>query len=329
MALSTIKRKLRTVAVKIATSKPIPYSSSLILNLLGLQIYRTFFFYVWRIVRTPWNFHVDSVSKGYLSELEKQGIVAIPDFFSEEDYKKIKEEYKTLVPNFVTSYSAILLPHVMRLHIDNPHVSDFFRSSFCNNKTIRTVATAYLGARFNLPIDPNLTRIYCLNDEEIHSPKNGGTNNLHIDAPVRTLKAFYYVSDTKRLNAAFKYCVGTNKRNSLKRLWLEYKLSVRYAYNKWNNNHNEQYKDGEPWVVVNEDEMRAYNLVENDIEVKGNTLLFADTGGFHRRGECLGTEPRETIEISFRDIDTLINATLPFLPDRFKKKEPNRNQSYD
>ena len=57
------------------------------------------------------------------------------------------------------------------------------------------------------------------------------------------------------------------------------------------------------------------------MEVKGNTLIMVDTGGFHRRGEIHSIIPRETIEINFRSIDTLTNALYPLEQLLRKKKQ--------
>jgi len=254
---------------------------------------------------------IDPKYKDHLRTLERDGIIVLPNFFPEDAYRKLKDEYMRLVPQFTLDHSPILLPHVEGMVIHDERVSPFFRSAFCDNTLIHALVTAYLNRRYYLPLKANLAKIYCSTEEEMRSPQNGGTNNLHFDTPARTMKAFYYVTDTNRQNAALKYCIGTNKRNTLKRLWLEYKLSIRYTLNKGNNNHGGEYADDEPWVVLTEKEKHDNGLVETDMEVKGNTLIIVDTGGFHRRGEFHSTIPRETVEINWRSIDTLRNALFP------------------
>ncbi len=304
-----MKNKLKNIITSVVNAKPTTYSHSLVLNVLGMHMYRTLFFYLWRVVRIP-----KKVKAQYAKEfaaLERDGMVVMPNFFSEEDYKKIKDEYFALLPKFRPNESPIPLPHVDAIGILDPNVSDFFRDSFAENEVIRELTTAYLNRKFHLPMHAGLKKMYCKNEEEIKSPKNGGTNNLHYDIPARLMKGFFYITDTSRPNAALKYCVGTHKRNSLKRLWLEYKLSVRFARNKSNPNNNGEYRDGEPWVVITEEEKRDNNIVEKDFEVKGNTLVLMDAGAFHRRGEFLSTTPRETVEINYRSIDTLKNTFYP------------------
>lgn len=303
---------------KILNIKPTTYSHSYILNVLGIHYLRVLFFFVWRVVRIPYK--VPQMYREQLRILERDGIIVIPNFFSNDDYARIKAEYLALEPKFVPNPSPIPLPHCDALNIHDTAVSDFFRKSFMENPVIRELVQGYLNREFHLPMHAALKKMYCLNEVEIKSPKNGGTNNLHFDIPARLMKGFYYVTDTSVPNAALKYCVRTHKRNSLRRLWLEYKLSVRYAGNKGNNNHNGEYKDDEPWVIVTPLEQKQYGIVETDFEVKGNTLVLMDAGAFHRRGEFLSVTPRRTVEINYRSIDTLKNTFFP-LEKLFRSKE--------
>ncbi len=295
------------------------YSKSLIFNVLGMQVYRTVVFYLWRVLRIP--IRIDPKFKPHLESLFVNGYIAIPNFFGSSEYKKIYDEYFALLPQFEKSGSPVDLPHVDRMDILDNRVSEFFRNSFCRNALIRGLVAAYLNRNFNMPYEVDLTRIYLKNLEEMKLPQNGGTNNWHFDAPLRTLKAFYYVTDTAKENAALQYCVGSNKRNTLRRLWLEYKLSIRYAYNKRNPSHGGEYKDGEPWVVLTDAEMKGHDLKEMCMEVEANTLVIVDIGGFHKRGEFSSIKPRDTVELNFRNIDTIRNELYP-IERQFRKKLP-------
>jgi hypothetical protein len=310
-------QKIKDTVFAIMNAKPTTYSHSLILNVLGMHIYRTFFFYLWRLARIP--YRVPTEYRDMLRTLKRDGILVIPDFFPADLYEKIKAEYLALEPKFAPNPSPIPLPHTDGINLHDSQVSPFFRNSFTENAAIRELTRGYLNRKFHLPMHAALKKMYCLNEEEIKSPKNGGTNNLHFDIPARLMKGFFYVTDTNIPNAALKYCVGTNKRNSFKRLLYEYQLSVRYALNKGNPSHNGEYKDGEPWVKLTPEEQVRHHIIEKDFEVKGNTLVLMDAGAFHRRGEFLSTIPRRTVEINFRSIDTLRNTLFP-LEKLFLKK---------
>lgn len=299
---------LKKALAGVLHKKPSMYTSSVILNVLGAQPFRTLFLYL-RIKGRPQT----KVPKEYapvLAELEKNGIVAIPNFLGPEDYQKFKAEFDALAPTFPPDYSEIALPHVDRLSVHDARVSAFTKNIFLNSPLINSVMRSYLNRTYHFPYSAYLTKIY-INQEELDKPKNGGTNNLHFDAPTRVLKFFYYVTDTTEENSALYYCLGTHRRNSLSRLWFEYKLSIRYAMNKWNPNNEGEYLAADPWVKLTPAEIEKYSLKETVMAVKGNTLVAADVGAFHRRGEFKKPGVRETVEINFREIETTRNSFYP------------------
>lgn len=292
--------------LKFIDLQPSMYSGSVVMNALGMQWYRILFFYLRRAIRISKT--ISSQYKPYLKMLERDGIVAIPNFFSNEDFAFVRQEYDKLSKDFKPDHhSAIPLPHVDRMNIHDKMVSPQVRDLFMKNQLISSMATAFLNRQYRLRFAAHITRIYC-NQDELTLPQNGGTNNLHFDAPTRVLKAFYYLSDTDVKNAALNYCLSSHKRNSLRRLWLEYKLSIRYALNRSNTNHDGEYLDKEPWVKLTQEEMNSNGLKESAMAVKGNTLVLVDVGGFHRRGSFLAPGVRETIEISYRSIESARNS---------------------
>jgi hypothetical protein len=299
---------LRTLPSKLFRLKPTMYSGSVVLNTLGMQWYRIFFFYMRRILRLPKSITPQYAS--HLAALERDGVVAIPDFFSDEDSARIRQEYQGLAPQFRRDDAEIPIPHVDRMNIHDRRVSPYVRDLFLKNPMIRAVSTAFLNRPYNPPLDARFTRIYC-NQEELNRPANGGTNNLHFDAPLRVLKAFYFIGDANEENGTFYYCLGSQKRNTLKRLLFEYKLSVRYAMNRGNTEHGGEYMDNEPWVKITKEEMEQHGLKETPMVVRANTMLFANTGGFHRRGLFRSPGARESVEINFRDIESLRNTFYP------------------
>ncbi len=286
---------------KILKLKPSMYSSSVVLNMLGMHWYRTLFFYLRRVVRIPKT--IPAQYAGYLETLERDGIVAVPHFFPEEDFMRIRQEYQRLTPQFRRDDAEVPIPHVERMNMHDWRVASDVRDLFLKNPMIPAMATAFLNRAYHPPLDARFTRIHC-SGEELALPRNGGTNNLHFDAPLRVLKAFYFISDANERNGTFTYCLGSQKRNSLKRLAFEYALSVRYALNRGNTAHGGEYSNDEPWVKITEAEMAQHGLKEMPVVVKANTMLFANTGGFHCRGAFQAPGVRESVEINYRDIES-------------------------
>lgn len=298
----------RTLFQRILLAKPTMYSGSVVLNVLGMQFVRILFFYLRRVLRTPKG--IAPEYQQYFDDLKRNGVVAIPHFFPPEEYQALKAEYDRLSPSFRPSPSEIELPRVNRLSIFDSQVSTRVRDLLMRNPLVRAMPVAYLNRKNNLPVQAMMTKITC-SQEELDLPKNGGTNNVHFDVPMRCLKAFYYVTDADENNAALNYCLGSNRRDSLRRLFLEYKLSIRYAMNKWNPDTKGEYLSNEPWVKITPEEMRANGLHEAPMAVTGNTMVFVDIGGFHRRGEFRKPGVRETIELNYREMETLRNDIYP------------------
>lgn len=294
---------------KLVHSKPTMYSSSVFLNILGWHWVRVFGFYLYRILRIPQS--TPAKYAHYVKELTEKGLVVIPNFFSQEDFNLIVEEFDRLMPQFASDPSEIGLPHVERMSVFDNRVSGRVQDLIGKNELIKSVARKFLNREYHFPLQAQLTRIWC-SEEEVSLPKNGGTNNLHFDAPLRVMKAFYYVSDTTPDNAPFTYCYETHKRMNIKRLLFEYMLSIRYALNRWNPATKGEYSVGEPWVTITDKEKRDNKLVEMPITGKANTLVIVNTGGFHRRGPFLKEGERHTIEINFRSVETLRNNFYPW-----------------
>ncbi len=298
----------RTKVVSILQAKPSMYSSSLVLNVLGMQFVRRFVFWLHRVVRIPKA--APPEYRAVLEGLKGDGYYLVPDFLPVEDHKRLQAEYSRLAPEFKVDHSAVPLPRVSGMSLHDRRLDRSVADLFLMHPIFPKVARAFLNRTYHFPMQGFFTRIAC-DQDELSLPKNGGTNNLHFDAPMRVLKFFYLVNDVTEAQGPLTYCVGSNRR-SLRQYWLEYKLSIRYAKNRSNAMHSGEYRDGDPWVKVTPEEMRAAGLVETPVTGKANTLIVANVGGFHRRGTFRLPGERNTVEINYRSIECLRNDLYPF-----------------
>ena len=295
-------------------AKPSMYSSSLVANVLGMQFFRRFVFWLHRVVRVPKG--TPSEYCAVLAALKKDGYYLIPDFLPAEDHLRLQAEYARLASEFAVDHSAVPLPRVSGMSLHDRRIERSVADVFLDHPLFPAVARAFLNRTYHFPMQGFFTRIEC-DADELSLPKNGGTNNLHFDAPTRVLKFFYLVNDVTEAQGPLTYCVGSNRR-SLKQLWLEYKLSIRYAKNRTSMMHGGEYRDGDPWVKVTSEEMREAGLVETPVVGKANTLIIADVGGFHRRGTFRVPGERTTVEINYRNIECLRNDLYPL--EQFLRK---------
>lgn len=289
---------------RVFDTKPPPFSRYLIPNLLGWQPVRTLLLHVrfWLRPKRP----IPAPYRQYLEDFERDGYAIIPNFLSPDEYARFRAEYIRLIPEFQQDASKVELPHADRLDLRDPRVSDETRKLFLESSLIMSVARSFLRRKKLYEVNGYFTRIYALNQAEVDAPQNGGTNNLHIDSPFRIMKAFYYVDSVDEKNGAFAYVRGTQKR-SLRQLWLEYRLSIRYALNKYTPNPEGQYMPGDSWVTVSDKDIERYRLKTKPVAAPGNTLVLGNPAGWHRRGNFLEPGERRTVEINFRNVDTLKN----------------------
>lgn len=297
---------------KFFNAKPPTYSKSLILNVLGMQFFITFFYSFLYFIKGKRTVPTEFYS--YFDDLEQNGFAIVNDFLPPTAYALVCREFEALLPHFQNfdTYTKVNLPHVERLDITDPKVKPELQKIFLEHPLIISIAQAFLRRRKFFDVKAYLTRISILNEGELGEPQDGGTTNIHIDAPMRVLKFFYFLEPVNQENGTLEYARGTNRR-SLRILFLEYVHSVRYALNKWRPHPTGQYSKGRPWVEVSEQEVERYNLKTEPVIVPKNTLVILNPGGYHRRGVMLRPGDRKAIEINFRNVDTLKNYFKAFL----------------
>ena len=279
--------------------------------MFGAQFVLTFFYFFLYFLKGRRT--IKKEFQEYFQSLEQDGFVIVPNFLSTKDYRQVKTEFEQLKQNFQKSetYTNVPLPHVERMDLDDPQVSNFSREIFQKNPLIISIAQTFLRRKKLLNVTRYFTQISIRNAEETKRPQDGGTTNLHIDAPLRVLKFFYFFESVSKENGTLEYVRGSNRRG-LKILWLEYLHSIRYASNKHRPHPNGRYDKGKPWVEVSDYEVEKYQLHTTSINVPGNTLVILNPGGYHRRGVMTRIGTRKSVEISFRNVDTLRNYFKAF-----------------
>jgi hypothetical protein len=123
---------------------------------------------------------------------------------------------------------------------------------------------------------------------------------LHADVHYPTFKAWLYLCDVDEGNAAFEYVVGSH-RLSTSRLRYEYAASVAVARARADGTYGSR-----PYEHVRRDRSGwVDSLPRRAMVAPANSLVIANTSGFHKRGDFLDDRPREMIEVSFRAAESL------------------------
>ncbi|MBS1517231.1 MAG: phytanoyl-CoA dioxygenase family protein [Bacteroidetes bacterium] len=277
---------------------PSLYSGGLLLNILGFHVIRTIFLSAWRL--KPKN--LNGRYKEILEILKQDGIVVIPDFFPRDQFDEIKKEYENLYADWKPSdftYEKFnnrqkKFPEYFETIAERFVTPDTpaFVKYFMNNEMIREVTSSIVHRRIRTRPYHHFWFLQSRNPDK-------KVDRLHIasfphaDVPYPTIKVFLYLNDVDESNAAYTYAKGSHKL-TLKRIMLEYKLSVRYSRN------------GDDKVT--EEELNLLGYRSEHICGKANTLFISNNMGYHNRGIFSTTMPRITAQLDYRNLESWRNT---------------------
>lgn len=275
------------------------HDGSVLANRLGLQFARIATLNLsWRLRKRA----VDADLRPYVDAFERDGVVAIENFFPDDVFAQVKAECDTchqagLFTSEVVEDNFIIEEHlaVKRHKHEMPVAWERLRS----DDRLKRLAAAVLRtpAIEKMRMDVN----FMTKSSGAPPPSRlVGTNYLHADVHYPSSKAWLYLNDIDETNGAIVFAKGST-RLSLGRLAHEYDVSVRVARAK---DEGLGYRTTVPGCLVRlptDEQRRAMGLIEAPVCGKANTLIFANVMGFHRRGEFLEGRRREQIQFTFGD----------------------------
>ncbi len=209
---------------------------------------------------------LDESIKGHIETLQKDGVVVIENFLPQEVFDQLEKECKEALKKEGRSrrrqdgpneYSNLSIRNLG----DYKTIQDVF-----HHKEIEKLFKA--AERRNLNINQITRLLSCLTQGEDNGTIDPETN-LHEDTFFNTHKAWLYITDVEMKNAPFVYVKGSNDHSKTDRL----KKSYEYSLDK-NNIHSRR---------ISEEQLKELGLEETIFTAKKNTLVLANTLGFHRR----------------------------------------------
>lgn len=289
----------KTPGASFLDKAPPLYAGGLIANMLGYHVLRTVWLNIWRLKPKK----VRKEIKQYVDTLEKDGILVIPDFFPKEQFEEIKKEFDDTYSGW--SPFELNKEEFTKRQNDFPEYFETiaekitspktpaFTKYFVNNELITEITSAVVHRKNRLTPHHHFWFLQrrTLEKENVGSLHSAGFP--HADVSYPTIKVFLYLNDVDESNAAYIYAKGSHKL-SLKRLWFEYKLSVRYAKTK-----ND--------IVTNED-IAKIGYYPESICGKANTLFISNNMGYHNRGDFSTLQPRLTAQLDYRHLETWRNT---------------------
>lgn len=267
-----------------------PIIGNVYLNKLGLHVARYSISHLFFNIRQIPLFFL--MSKDQRKTFKKNGYLIINDFLPTSDFEKLKSEVK----NYDGQYMEIKEgPTVTRRVFADNHLLESYPclKDFCNHKPLLKLIR-YASSKNRWPSFHIENIIHGKDTDKSHDPQK----ILHSDCFHPTVKAWLFIDNVNEDNGPFNYVPSSNQF-SFKRLSWEYQQSI-LASKKQEKINKKRNWDGS--FRVNNDELKDMGYTNPlAIKVPANSLVIANTHGFHCRGQALDAASRMSIWMQCRD----------------------------
>ena len=282
---------------------PRKYAGGIILNTLGFQVIRMIYFNLSYRFRKRKQLGLEEKDRWVVEELDRNGVVCIKNFFSEQEALLLAKDFSSKSEFFVRHYDefyeGIIEPTNSVVPWSKPIGSEIARNLIQKNKKLNELMEKISRRKLNL--DPDITYLeYRYRGGTGGDSHPDGQDIIHSDVVHNSFKVFIYASDTSVKNGAFQYFVGTHKL-SLKRLLFEYISSIKYYFYEYKGEHKP--------IKYPESFLKDFSNNKINLEGKVGTLIIFNTMGYHCRGQFFGSEDlkRKVILSNYRYVDSLAN----------------------
>jgi hypothetical protein len=233
--------------------------------------------------------------------LRRDGVLMIPDFLPAEVFRTVQQEYADaraaglLEPPECFEDNGVI---ERRIRIGK-HQNGFpvTRAALLQHEGLRELWSAVLGRH---PESLSLIiSVMSKADATIAPDRLIGSNYIHADVHFPTVKAWLYLNNVDEGNAAMTYARRSNQL-TWARLAYEYEVSIRVAKAKKTVEIGRTVPYGRVRMPTPE-QLARMGVREEPLCGRANTLVVADTMGFHRRGEFQDDRTRDLLMIRFND----------------------------
>ena len=264
---------------------------SFFLNLIGAQSVRYILakFLYWVKINF---FCINKPLSFEYKKLINYGLQIKENFLSEQEFINISLEYEKLINDkrvvVIEKQSDTELERGIDLkyaYVNDKIKEDYpFLYNLKNNKYIRNFFQ-YAEQKENINIQCRLERIEIISNELPDTNKD-----YHYDTYYNTFKCWLFIKDVESSMGPFRFVYKSHLFN-LKRFFLEWINSVKCTVD---NSMNTSFRDSE----IN----KKYNdSISQEITVKKNSLVMANTHGLHRRGDGMVGSVRYGIQFWTRE----------------------------
>jgi hypothetical protein len=244
------------------------------LNVLGAQVWRTI---AARLIHNTFPAsHISGITKEKFAELQREGIVAWPDFLPRDEFERVRQECLKLILQVDMARSGVNTHETMRLrNVEAGAMSSIHRL------IIDPRLQGILEAAEKRPLGPLSDFMFA----EVERLTQGQANNLedpqsqvHSDTFFSSHKAWLYVSDVSMEDGPLFYIKGSHKVTP-RQLFYIYKHSCTRR------------QDDDPSRRVTAEELAKMSERKEIFTCASNTLVIANVCGYH--GHLQGEAGRE------------------------------------
>ncbi len=253
-----------------------PIIGSATLNRCGLHLGRVLLAQV--VTQWRWLFLTGLLTRSERRQFRKLGFLMIPDFLPAGEFARLRQEIvqfpgdlRRMVQGDTQTYQGLIdaetsesMPTTRKLLSDKYFLSLMM---YCGNVLKHPMFFSH-----------------CVKNGT-HAAEADPQKSFHSDTFHPTMKAWLFLDDVDETNGPFVYVPGSH-RPSVRRLSWEYRNSV-----KGPELENRYARRGS--LRISADELRNLGFEEPiTFNVPANTLIIADTMGFHRRGDAAANSSR-------------------------------------
>ena len=199
---------------------------------------------------------LNSIEKKYLEELRENGVVAIPNFFSEEECNAMIEAFENIDEKYAHFYD-----NDKRI-FGIEKLSPIHKKLFHDNKMFKKIGEAYIGEELILQ---TTMAAKIVADKNVKYGSGGG---WHRDSFSRQFKAIAYLNDVTMENGPFMYIKTSHTLENIKKVLFELKRDTYPGNYRYTDEEIEKIKD-----ILNQE--ISY------ITAPKGSLVLADIRGLH------------------------------------------------
>lgn len=247
-----------------------PIIGSRLLNRAGLHVSRVILSHA--MTKFRWALLSPLITREQRKTFKEQGYLAIPDFLPSEQFERLKSE----LGHYSGEVRECIQGDTITLYglLDDKATDDHPECrAFTKDKRLSRLMM-YGGAKMRKPV----YFVNCIKNGYVEADADP-QKTLHTDTFHPTMKAWLFIDDVTDENGPFHYVPGSNKLSWARLKW-EYRQSI-----KGRDLPTPYEQRGS--LRVTDDDLKSMGFDGSKaLKVPGNTLVMANTNGFHHRGKA-------------------------------------------